>query len=108
MSSDPTNKLKIRKMKTSPINQLMIRRVFRQGDVYSCGICRSKHQTPDAANVCLEQCWQAVLKKAPWVSVKHYGKHPFACKYCQRGYATAELASACARDCASKMSIKKL
>lgn len=108
MSADSTRKVKTQKMQASPINQLMIRRVFRHGDVYSCGICRAKHQSTESANSCLEHCWHSVLKKAPWVSVKHYGKHPFACKYCQRGYATAELASSCARDCSSKMSIKKL
>ena len=91
-----------------PVGSFMLRRVFRQGEGYFCGICRQKHTSVDEANRCLETCWKAVLHRAPWSPVKRIGKYEFACIYCQRGYATSQLATICAEECASRMSIASL
>ncbi len=85
-------------------NQLMMRRILKNGDFYTCGICRSNHTSQAHAMSCLQTCWRLLLERAPWVvDVRSIGKQPYACSYCQRGYATAEQAHSCAQDCVAKI-----
>ena len=88
-----------------PIRSFMMRRVFLQGNKFVCGICRKAHSSADEANLCLQNCWQIVLKQAPWTSTKRMGKTEFHCAYCQRTYDSPEAAANCASDCAEKMTI---
>jgi hypothetical protein len=108
MTGGPLKKKKLTGPKPVPVGSFMLRRVFRQGEGYFCGICRQKHASVEEANHCLEACWKTVLHRAPWSPVKRVGKMEFACIYCQRGYATSELATICAEECASRMSIAGL
>ncbi len=91
-----------------PAGSFMLRRVFRQGESYNCGICRRGHESVDEANECLESCWQAVLKRAPWVPVKRIGKLQYACIYCQRGYPKMVEATLCAENCLASMTVTSL
>jgi hypothetical protein len=91
-----------------PVGSFMMRRVFRQENRYYCGICRTFHDSVEAANRCLESCWKAVLTRAPWTTVKRVGKIAFACIYCQRTFPTAQQATTCAEECASRMTITSL
>lgn len=85
-------------------SQLMMRRILKNGDYFTCGICRSNHASHAHAMGCLQTCWRLLLERAPWVvDVRSIGKHPFACTYCQRGYPTVEQAHACAQDCVIKI-----
>ena len=108
MTGGPFMKKKPAGPKPVPVGSFMLRRVFRQGEGYYCGICRQKHDSVDGANHCLDACWKAVLRRAPWSPVRRVGKTEFACIYCQRGYSTANLATTCAEECASRMSIAGL
>ena len=84
--------------------QLMMRRILKNGDFYTCGICRSNHASQAHALSCLQTCWRLLLERAPWVvDVRSIGKQPFACNYCQRGYPTVEQAHSCAQDCVTKI-----
>lgn len=91
-----------------PVGSFMMRRVFRQENRYYCGICRTFHDNVEEANHCLETCWKAVLTRAPWTTVKRVGKIAFACIYCQRTFPTAQQATLCAEECASRMTITGL
>jgi hypothetical protein len=85
-------------------NQMMMRRIIRNGDFFICGICRTKHSSQNQAASCLVTCWKMLLERAPWVvEVRGIGKYPYACAYCQRGYATPEQAHSCAQDCVNKL-----
>lgn len=92
-------------VKPRTLRSFMMRRVFTQGTSFVCGICRKAHASADDANSCLHQCWQTVLKDAPWIGQKRLGKLEFHCIYCQRTYDSAEGAANCAADCSSKMTI---
>jgi hypothetical protein len=89
----------------APVGSFMLRRVYRQGNRFCCGICRTFHSSIEDANSCLETCWKSVLKRAPWVKIKKVGHTGYACIYCQRIYSTSDLATACAEECASRMTI---
>jgi hypothetical protein len=91
-----------------PAGSFMLRRVFRNGDTYTCGICRRGHDSVEEANVCLEGCWQAVLARAPWMPVKRVGKLQYACIYCQRGYSKKMEATMCAENCLPNMTLTSL
>jgi hypothetical protein len=94
--------------KAVPAGSFMMRRVFRQGAKYICGICRQSHPVIEDANTCLEDCWEAVLDGPPWTFVKRMGRIECACIYCQRSYPNAMDAIDCAEDCCAKMSISSL
>lgn len=94
--------------KAVPAGSFMMRRVFRQGAKYICGICRIPHNVIEDANSCLEKCWEAVLNGPPWTFVKRMGRIECACIYCQRSYPSAIDAIECAEDCCAKMSISSL
>ena len=91
--------------KPVPIGSFMMKRVFRQDNMYCCGICRKPYRLRDEAGACLQVCWQSVLTRAPWSEVKRLGKMEYHCNYCQRAFEKPEMAKKCAEDCSSKMSI---
>ena len=105
---DDSTKQKLGAKRPVPVGSFMMRRVFKQENRYYCGICRHFHDNAEDANRCLENCWKLVLKSAPWTPVKRIGKLAYACIYCQRTYATPQLATTCAEDCASHMTITSL
>lgn len=103
MSSSQDPKKSAKPVAIGP-KQLMMRRILKNGDFYTCGICRSNHASQAYALSCLQTCWRLLLERAPWVvDVRSIGKQPFACNYCQRGYSTVEQAHACAQDCLTKI-----
>jgi hypothetical protein len=108
MTSGGAPKKKLATKHVVPAGSFMLRRVFRQGDSYTCGICRRGHGSVDEANTCLDSCWKLLLHRAPWMPVKRIGKLQFACIYCQRGYGNAAEATACAEHCKSNMTITGL
>ena len=108
MSSDVPQSKKQAARPAVPAGSFMLRRVFRNGDTYNCGICRRAHDSVEEANVCLESCWQAVLTRAPWMPVKRAGKQQYACIYCQRGYSKKMEATLCAESCLPNMTLTSL
>jgi len=103
MSADNDPKKQHSTRAISP-NQLMMRRIIRNGHMFICGICRTKHSSQGHAASCLVTCWKMLLERAPWVvETRGIGKQPYACAYCQRGYATPEQSHTCAQDCVNKL-----
>lgn len=81
----------------------LVRRIFRQADVYICGLCTTQHKSYGEANSCMNQCWFDVhnffpvikrkLSKDTWVN---------RCIFCCRDYATEPEAFSCAARCAGE------
>lgn len=75
----------------------VIRKIFRQGKDYFCGLCHRSHDREDDALFCLNSCWTAVLALP---AVIHDEKRKeFKCRFCSRTFPEEQTALECARDC---------
>lgn len=81
----------------------VIRKIVRQGRFFVCVLCRSKWPSRDEAIVCLNDCWQEVLKLHP-VVLRRQGRRSFVwrCRFCSRDYAEETKALACAEVCSER------
>ena len=80
----------------------VLRKIFRQGKVFVCGICRSKHSQRKDANNCLNHCWYALQEQYPLIVRTEYGKTYFRCQYCFRDYTSENDGLDCAVECIDK------
>lgn len=76
-----------------------IRKVFRQGNQFICGICRTKHDSEKKCVKCLGQCWLDVLALSPVVQYVFRNKLVFKCRFCCRKYTEEASAQSCADEC---------
>jgi hypothetical protein len=81
----------------------LARRIFRQGGVYVCGLCRSEHRSYGEANSCMNQCWFDVHNFFPVVR-RRLSPHSWVhrCLFCCRDYTSEKDAFTCATQCASE------
>lgn len=91
-----------------PQTSTVVRRIFRVGQDFVCGICRVKHKHVEKANKCLEKCWRIIQFGTPFIAFKRLGKIEFACVYCMRAYANVSEAKACAEDCVSHLNLTSM
>lgn len=77
----------------------IIRKIFRQGDHFTCSLCRTKHTSEKDANVCLNQCWFDIHHFDPVVIRRRLRRMVFRCHFCCRDYESDGLARRCAQRC---------
>ena len=80
-----------------------IRRVLRQGDRYTCGVCRKAYNDETAAEQCLARCLSGYLNPAKTVNDETTvsGKR-YRCHFCKRVYTDKGEAQKCAAACRSQ------
>lgn len=78
----------------------IIRKIFRQGDKFTCSLCRTKHTSEKDAVVCLNQCWFDIHHFDPVVTRRRsLRKSVYRCHFCCRDYESDSLARLCAKRC---------
>ena len=78
----------------------IFRKVFRKGQVFVCGICRSEYDQRKDANNCLNFCWFEISRRKSVIHV-HDAKHGdcYRCLYCGRKHKAEMAAVLCAKSC---------
>lgn len=81
----------------------IFRKLFRKGNRFICGICRSEYSSRLDGNNCLNFCWFELKRLNP-VLVYHklHQGLSFRCQYCARDYNSEEEAKSCASQCEDK------
>ena len=81
-----------------------IRKVFRQGDSFICGICKTKHDRQNKAYECLSKCWQETMKLYPLVKrqFSKLGPEYYRCRFCCRDYESEAEGLRCVEQCKSQ------
>ncbi|NRA63708.1 MAG: hypothetical protein HRU19_04450 [Pseudobacteriovorax sp.] len=78
----------------------VIRKIFRKGDSFTCGICRTNHNSREEANNCLNHCWFQLRHHYPLlIKQRPEGSHYFRCQFCFRNYDTEKEGLDCAHRC---------
>lgn len=78
----------------------LIRKVFRQGNIYICGLCKADYHDAGSANSCMNQCWFDIHHFYPVVKRKRSAKAwVFRCLFCCRDYTNELGAYNCAQRC---------
>ena len=87
----------------------VIRKIFRKGDIFTCGICRSNHNSRVEANHCLNECWFQLRHHYPLIHDKQLGGPlRFKCQFCFRIYDSQNEGLACAQLCMEAHETKHL
>lgn len=88
------------KFQTKQARVPVIRKIFRKGKVFTCGICRSNYHSRGEANHCLNECWFQLRHHYPLIHEKHHGQPiKYKCQFCYRIYTDQEEALDCAQLC---------
>ena len=78
----------------------LVRKVFRQGEKYICGLCKTDYHDYGTANSCMNQCWFDIHHFYPVVKRKRSAKAwVFRCLFCCRDYTDEVVAYNCAQRC---------
>lgn len=77
----------------------ILRKVFKQGKSYICGICRTKHPRRNEANDCLNHCWYALREQYPLILKQDHHQTYYRCQFCFRDYADEQDGLECANRC---------
>lgn len=81
----------------------IFRKLFKQGHLFICGICRSQYSSRVEANNCLNFCWFELKSMSAVVIFRDRNcGFRYRCQYCARDFATNEDASQCAQSCIDK------
>lgn len=85
----------------------ILRKVFRVGQQFVCGICRAPFESQGAAQSCLVECWQEILTQdGVTMRPSLAGLHAFRCRFCSRDYANRGQAEACAKACRERLAAR--
>ncbi len=78
----------------------LVRKVFRQGDLYICGLCKANYHDYGSANSCMNQCWFDIHRFYPVVKRKRsVNAWVFRCLFCCRDYVSEMGAYNCSQRC---------
>ncbi|RZA21212.1 MAG: hypothetical protein EOP10_17055 [Proteobacteria bacterium] len=87
----------------------LVRRIFRQANVYICGLCKTEHKSYGEANSCMNQCWFDVHNFFPVVKRKiSPSSWVHRCLFCCRDYTSEGEAFTCAAKCAGEKNREQL
>lgn len=84
-------------------SSVAIRRVLRQGDRFTCGVCRKVYGREADAETCLAQCLHAHLNPSTAIVAEVAGASKrYRCHFCKRLHDDKERAKQCAAACKAK------
>jgi hypothetical protein len=78
----------------------VLRKIYKVGEDFVCGVCRTHHPTHSGANNCLNACWFELQQQYPLLVRTHPRRGPvYRCQLCSRDYKDENAALECARVC---------
>ncbi len=78
----------------------IIRKLIRQGSVFTCSLCKGNYSSRGEAYACLSTCWDELAAIHPIHIAHRMGqKSLFRCNYCSRDYDEDFEALSCAEQC---------
>ncbi len=82
-----------------------VRKIFKKGDIYLCGLCGKNYPSIPEAQFCLSRCTQDYLRETGTVEAP---QKRYRCSFCKRIHPSIEEAQACSETCKRSLEQKAM
>ncbi|MBC7659641.1 MAG: hypothetical protein H7249_08025 [Chitinophagaceae bacterium] len=83
-----------------PKQRAQVRKIFKKGDTYQCGLCSKTYGNLEEAQDCLRSDSKAMLNEGGAVET---APKRYRCSFCKRIHSSMDAARACSSDCKTKL-----